>query len=129
MTFISLVIVLLLVQWWGSGKPLHRDQWFFNGWQRLPHANARLGRGPWLCVLAVAAPVVLLAALVIYIALCSSELWLLLINIPVLLYSLGRGDYAGALHTYTEQEWRDRQQAAPDSPECLGGSKAEQGQG
>ena len=102
MTFISLVIVLLLVQWWGSGKPLHRDQWFFNGWQWLPHANARLARGPWLCVLAVAVPVVLLAALVIYIALGASELWLLLINIPVLLYSLGRGDYAGALHSYTE---------------------------
>ncbi len=36
--------------------------------------------------------------------------------------------HALALHTYTAREWQERRQAAPDSPECLGGSKAEQGQ-
>ena len=35
--------------------------------------------------------------------------------------------HALALHTYTPGEWRDRAEAAPDSPQCLGGSKAEQG--
>lgn len=35
--------------------------------------------------------------------------------------------HALALHTYTGQEWRARQASAPDSPDCLGGSKAEQG--
>jgi len=34
--------------------------------------------------------------------------------------------HALALHTYTPQEWQQRQQEAPQSPECLGGSKAEQ---
>ena len=33
--------------------------------------------------------------------------------------------HALALHTYTPEEWAERQQAAPDSPDCLGGSKAE----
>jgi BolA protein len=33
--------------------------------------------------------------------------------------------HALALHTYTPDEWRERQQAAPQSPDCLGGSKAE----
>lgn len=33
--------------------------------------------------------------------------------------------HALALHTYTSDEWRQRQQEAPESPECLGGSKAE----
>ena len=33
--------------------------------------------------------------------------------------------HALALHTYSPEEWRERQQGAPDSPECLGGSKAE----
>ena len=32
--------------------------------------------------------------------------------------------HALALHTYTAAEWQARQEAAPDSPECLGGSKA-----
>ena len=34
--------------------------------------------------------------------------------------------HALALHTYSKQEWEERQQRAPDSPECLGGSKTEQ---
>lgn len=35
---------------------------------------------------------------------------------------LGGGVHALALHTYTDEEWRARG-AAPDSPECRGGSK------
>lgn len=33
--------------------------------------------------------------------------------------------HALALHTYTAGEWQARQEAAPQSPECLGGSKAD----
>jgi len=33
--------------------------------------------------------------------------------------------HALALHTYTTAEWQARQEAAPESPACLGGSKAE----
>lgn len=32
--------------------------------------------------------------------------------------------HALALHTYTAEEWADREQGAPDSPDCKGGSKA-----
>lgn len=35
--------------------------------------------------------------------------------------------HALALHTYSPGEWRERAQGAPESPECRGGSKAEQG--
>lgn len=31
--------------------------------------------------------------------------------------------HALALHIYTPEEWQQRQQEAPQSPECLGGSK------
>jgi BolA family transcriptional regulator, general stress-responsive regulator len=34
--------------------------------------------------------------------------------------------HALALHTYTPAEWQERQATAPDSPDCLGGSKADQ---
>ncbi len=33
--------------------------------------------------------------------------------------------HALALHTYTPEEWQERQAQAPASPECLGGSKRE----
>jgi stress-induced morphogen len=31
--------------------------------------------------------------------------------------------HALALHTYTQREWAERNEGAPDSPDCLGGSK------
>lgn len=34
------------------------------------------------------------------------------------------GLHALALHTYTPAEWMQRQGSAPESPPCLGGSKA-----
>lgn len=37
---------------------------------------------------------------------------------------LNNGVHALALHTYTEQEWLDRNGNAPMSPPCLGGSVA-----
>jgi BolA protein len=33
--------------------------------------------------------------------------------------------HALALHTYTPEEWQQRQAAAPQSPDCMGGSKGE----
>ena len=42
---------------------------------------------------------------------------------------LKAGVHALALHTYTNEEWSQRNAAAPDSPECMGGSKRESGSG
>ncbi len=107
MTFLSLVIVLALVQWWGSGGPLQWDGWFYR-W-----INALTGRLPaglpgWLlALLVVALPVVLLALLVALIHYWQAHLWLLLVNIPVLLFSLGRGRYTDAVHAYIEAAHAD----------------------
>lgn len=35
--------------------------------------------------------------------------------------------HALALHLFTPEEWQARQQSAPASPDCLGGSKADSG--
>jgi BolA protein len=37
---------------------------------------------------------------------------------------LSSGLHALALHIWTTEEWFERGGAAPDSPECIGGSKA-----
>jgi BolA protein len=47
-----------------------------------------------------------------------------------LIYGLVSEELAGpvhalALHTYTVDEWTERNTIAPDSPDCLGGSKVE----
>lgn len=38
-------------------------------------------------------------------------------------HELQNGVHALALHTYTPEEWDARQNQAPDSPNCMGGSK------
>lgn len=43
----------------------------------------------------------------------------------VLADELAGGVHALALHLYTPEEWAVRQGEAPDSPNCLGGSKRE----
>lgn len=40
----------------------------------------------------------------------------------VLTDELAGGVHALALHTYSPQEWQQRDNASPDSPACLGGS-------
>ena len=37
---------------------------------------------------------------------------------------LAAGVHALALHLYTSEEWAKRQQSAPSSPDCRGGSKS-----
>lgn len=38
---------------------------------------------------------------------------------------LAAGVHALALHLYTPAEWQERQEQAPQSPDCRGGSKAD----
>lgn len=44
----------------------------------------------------------------------------------VLSDELQQGVHALALHTYSIDEWQKRQQQAPESPACMGGSKHDQ---
>ncbi len=100
MKFIALLIVLALMQYWGSSRHLHRDRWYQSllaqmaAW-RLP-VELRL-------IFATVAPAALLAWL-----LFLSENWLfglvgLALNVLLLLYCLGRRDYEGLVNHYREQ--------------------------
>lgn len=96
MAFLSLIVVLLLVQWWGSGGPLQKDGWFY-AWNDV--SSVRLS-GLWLAVVVVLIPCMLLAAIVSFITIKVNNSWLFFINIPVLLYSLGRGHFINDLKDY-----------------------------
>lgn len=97
MEFLTLLIVLGLVQLWGSGAPMQRDQWFYLVARKvrplLPIAALRL-------LLVVGLPV--LAVLLIQRALESMLFGLpsLIFYVVVLLFSLGRGDLSENLRRY-----------------------------
>lgn len=44
-------------------------------------------------------------------------------------HELNTGVHALALHLYTQQEWQDREQQSPKSPNCMGGSKHDKNAG
>ena len=100
MKFISLLIVLALMQYWGSSRYLHRDEWYQSLLDRL--ASWQL---PPTLLLTVA--VVLPASLVAWL-LDASHSWMfglfgLAANVVLLLYCLGRGDFSDLIKRYRQQ--------------------------
>lgn len=97
MEFLSIVIVLGLLQLWGSGGPVQRDDWFI-GW--INSLKGMLGAGKMRLLVLVGVPVI---AVLFIQALFHSMLFGLLslvLYVLVLLFSLGRGDFSEAVHRY-----------------------------
>lgn len=129
MILLSLILVLAFVQWWGSGGPVQWDGWF-DRWAALLERPAFLLRFPALrLVLTVLVPTLALAALVCAVVYWLSANWLFFVYVPVLLYSLGRGDFTAQVKAYLaaarEEDWPEAQEcwqelrsaAAPEATE------------
>jgi AmpE protein len=88
------------MQYWGSSRPLHRDQWY--AW--LLDRVAALKLPVTLSLFIAAVPPALLLAWFLSV----SQAWLfgllgLALNVVLLLYCLGRRDYEGLAERYREQ--------------------------
>lgn len=97
MEFITLLIVLGLLQLWGSGAPVQRDRWFYQWVDRLVGwiANSQLR-----LLLAVGVPVLLVYLLDDAFKGAMFGLLSLLFYVLVLLYSLGRGELTDQVMQY-----------------------------
>lgn len=92
MIFLSLVAVLAIVYWLGSASILQYDGWFkwlINRLQKLP-GFAASGVPPLLLALLI--PMVVLVFIFLLIHQFAGKQWLFFLYVPVLLYSLGRGN-------------------------------------
>lgn len=97
MEFLTILIVLGLLQLWGSGGPLQRDRWF----NSLSESVKGLIAKPHLRLLTVVGiPVLLLSVLMGLVDSLLFGLLSLLLYIAVLLFSLGRGDFSENLQRY-----------------------------
>src|SRR5690554_5556096 len=100
MIFLSLLVVLMLVQWWGSGAPLQHDRCFLNWLDWLQSRRfIRAISGAHL-LLGILLPCAVLALLVAFVADFLSPNWLFFVYVPVLLYSLGRGNFSAEVNAY-----------------------------
>ena len=127
MIFLSLIVVLLLVQWWGSGAPLQYDAWFIR-WLNTLNAVRFIVNSPLLhLILAIAIPSLILALLVYIIVTLLSANWLFFIYVPVLLYSLGRGNFSAEVKAYIAASERgDNVIASKLTDELRGGAGSEE---
>ncbi len=100
MIFLSLVVVLAIIYWLGSASFIQHDGWFLWLLSRLQKIPG-LGAVPAL-VMALALLLPLLVLLVIF-ALVYHNLgkaYLFFLYVPVLLYSLGRGNFIDEVKSY-----------------------------
>jgi len=97
MEFLTLLIVLGLLQLWGSGGPFQRDSWFYRCSgiikDRLPSPHLRL-------LVVVGLPALLVLALQCLFHAVLFGLLSLMLYIAILLFSLGRGDVSENLQRY-----------------------------
>ncbi len=104
MHLIVVLISLGLLQVWGAKNPLHRDE-FFHGWMDMKYCPKWLRGKPrfhmaWTLLL----PVLALTAVFMWL---PAWLWMVAATI-VLLYSLGRGEFAPHIENYTQACGDDR---------------------
>ena len=92
MIFLSLVVVLAIVYWLGSASILQYDGWFkwlINRLQKIPGFS--VSAVPSL-LLSLLIPLVALIFIFLLIYQFAGKHWLFFLYVPVLLYSLGRGN-------------------------------------
>lgn len=116
MTFVAVLIVFVLVQFWGSADFFHRDGWFRHWLQR----TRQWFPGAGLQILAqVIAPVLLLWMVLTLLKAAFVPLYFL-VSIPLLLYSLGRGNYTEWVEGYRSAAQRNDSEIACDYAVRLG---------
>lgn len=105
MIFLSLIAVLAIVYLTAYGSALHHDAWFIgllNRLRALPSASS----APLLpMILALVLPLALLVVCILAISFWDvrdhgASPYLFFIYVPVLLYSLGRGDFIAEVNNY-----------------------------
>jgi AmpE protein len=97
MEFLSLLIVLALLQLWGSGGPFQQDRWFTRFCGKIQTYTLQPAMR---LTLIVGLPALLLLVIQALIQPVLFGLLSLMLFVSVLLYSLGRGDFSETISQY-----------------------------
>jgi len=117
MTFLAIVLAFLIVQYWGFGDAAQKDSWY-RAWLSRTKAWQTEQPGELQLLIQVLPPVIVL--FLVMSLLSFSVLLQLLIAVPALLFSFGRGDFSEWVRGYTEAYHRGDNVAAVQYAERLG---------
>lgn len=107
MKFLSLVVVLGIVYWLGSARFIHFDGWFNWLVRRLQKVTNFSGAPVLPLLIALLLPMLLLVIIIFLVkGFISSDYWEFFVGVPVLLYSLGRGNFISQVKEYIEISMR-----------------------
>lgn len=108
MILITLIGALILVQIWGSGKPVHKDSWFYQ-WVDRVHGWESLSENGYSRILVILLLPVILTLLVVGVFESILSVFGVLLGILVLTYSFGRGEFNSLaksyLAAYQQSDW------------------------
>ncbi|MDP5210386.1 regulatory signaling modulator protein AmpE [Microbulbifer sp. 2205BS26-8] len=114
MTLLIVLFTLALVQIWGSGASIHRDDWFAKWCERLDNLAPLRGHAGFLLAATLLPPVLAVAVLMLVAQSVAGGLGLLVAGVPLLLYCLGRGDFHTVLANYLCEWYRGDLTAAAE---------------
>ena len=118
MEFLTILIVLGLLQLWGSGGPVQQDNWFD---QLIDFVQGIVSGAELRLLLIVGLPVcAVLLAQILFESLLFGLL-LLLLYVVVFLFSLGRGDYSESIRRYISAWENSNYQSAYEQATAIGG--------
>lgn len=101
MVFISVLIVFIVVKVWGSSSPFHYDDWFAQWQKRLSQID--FFQSQTIAYLAVLLLLPCLGVFLLADLVAEAWRWLaLIVVVPVLLYSMGRGEFTQLVNVYIE---------------------------
>ena len=100
MIFLSLIAVLAIVYFTDFGGILQRDAWFIGLVNKLRQLPAVTSISALPLLLALAIPLILLVVCILAVLHYGFSVYLFFVYVPVLLYSLGRGDFVVDVNNY-----------------------------
>jgi AmpE protein len=116
MTFLAIMVVFFIVQYWGSGQPVHKDEWWGLWSERVRQS---VSNSEIIVLGQVVVPVI--GVFLVFGLLSSvSQLLVFSASIFVLLYSLGRGDFTELVKAYIEAYHRQDNETAAEYAQRLG---------
>lgn len=102
MIFLSLIVALGIIYWAGSVSFLHRDNWFHILVARVQQIPGLASNPAASMGLSLFIPFFLLAIIVVLIVKLFGYEFLFVINVPILLYCIGRSDFVAEVQAYID---------------------------